>query len=138
MTCVMAEHPNVQKIRDTYDAFGAGDLSAALKDLAPAGVLHFRGSGPLSGERMGVENIKKVLVDAYVMTAGTRHFDITNIYADDHHAVVMLHETASRPDGATLDVDEVHVIAFDDEGRITDLWDLPSDPEAHIRFFDGA
>jgi hypothetical protein len=29
------------------------------------------------------------------------------------------------------------VIAIDDEGRITELWDLPSDPEAHDWFFDG-
>jgi hypothetical protein len=29
------------------------------------------------------------------------------------------------------------VLAIDDEGHITDLWDLPSDPDAHERFFDG-
>jgi hypothetical protein len=50
---------------------------------------------------------------------------------------VVLRESASRPDGAVLDVDEVHVLAIDDEGRITDLWDLPSDPERHDLFFDG-
>jgi ketosteroid isomerase-like protein len=137
MTVAMAEHPNVQRIRDTYAALVAGDLTAALKDLAPAGVLHFRGSGPLSGERMGVDNIKAALVGAYQLTAGTRRFDISTIYADDHHGVVVLRETASRPDGAVLDMDEVHIIAFDGEGRITDMWDLPSDPEVHNRFFDG-
>jgi ketosteroid isomerase-like protein len=134
----MPEHPNVQRIRDTYAAFAAGDLTAALKDLAPAGILHFQGSGPLSGNRMGVDNIKAALVGAYMLTAGTRRFEISRIFADDHHGVVVMRETASRPDGATLDVNEVHIIAYDDEGRITDLWDLPSDPEAHERFFDGA
>jgi ketosteroid isomerase-like protein len=133
----MAEHPNVQRIRDTYAAFAAGDLSSALKDMAPAGVLHFRGSGPLSGNRMGVDNIKTALVGAHVLTAGTRRFDISSIYADDQHGVVVMRETATRPDGATLDLDEVHIIAFDSEGRISDLWDLPSDPEVHNRFFDG-
>jgi hypothetical protein len=59
------------------------------------------------------------------------------VFADDHHGVVVLHETASRPDGATLDIDEVHVLAIDDQGRITDLWDLPTDPAIHDRFFDG-
>jgi hypothetical protein len=34
-------------------------------------------------------------------------------------------------------MDEVHVLGIDTEGRITDLWDLPSDPDAHDRFFDG-
>lgn len=48
-----------------------------------------------------------------------------------------LRETACRPDGATVDVDEVHVLGFDSEGRVPDLWDLPSDAETHDRFFDG-
>ena len=53
------------------------------------------------------------------------------------YAVVVMRETASRPDGATLDIDEVHLLAFNGEGQLTDLWDLPSDPEAHDNFFDG-
>jgi uncharacterized protein len=133
----MAEHPNVKAIRDAYAAFAAGNLSEALTGFAPAAVLHFSGSGPLSGRHMGFHNITTVLVDAYRLTAGTRKFDIMSIYADDHHGVVVMRETASRPDGATLDVTEAHVLAFDSEGRITDIWDLPDDPEAHDRFFDG-
>jgi hypothetical protein len=31
----------------------------------------------------------------------------------------------------------VHLLSFNDEGRITDFWDLPDDPESHDRFFDG-
>jgi hypothetical protein len=49
----------------------------------------------------------------------------------------VLRETASRPDGATLDVEEVHVLGINGEGQITELTDLPNDPEAHDRFFDG-
>ena len=50
----------------------------------------------------------------------------------------MLRETATRPDGATLDVDEAHVLKVDADGKITDLWDLQTDPELHDRFFDGS
>ena len=133
----MAEHPNVQRIRDAYAAFGDGDLASALKDLAPNAVFHFKGSGPLSGDHTGVDDISAALIGAFELTAGTQKLDIASVFADDHHGVVVLRETASRPDGATLDVEEVHVLAIDDEGRITDLWDLPSDPETHERFFDG-
>jgi ketosteroid isomerase-like protein len=133
----MAEHPNVQRIRDAYAAFAAGDLTAALKDLAPDAVFHLRGSGPLSGDHTGVDDISAALVGAFELTAGTQKLDIASVFADDDHGVVVLHETASRPDGATLDIDEVHVLAVDGEGRITDLWDLPTDPERHNRFFDG-
>ena len=133
----MAAHPNVQRIRDAYAAFAAGDLAAALKDLAPDGVFHLAGSAPLGGEHRGIDEVSKALIGVFQLTAGTQKLDISGIYADDKHAVVVMRETASRPDGATLDIDEVHVLGLDSEGRVTDFWDLPSDPEAHERFFDG-
>jgi ketosteroid isomerase-like protein len=133
----MAEHPNVQRIRDSYSALAAGDLTEALKFLAPAGVIHFNRRGPLGRYRMGIENIKAALVTDYMLTAGTQRFHISGIYADDRHGVVVLRETASRPDGATLDLNAVHLLAFDDEGRLNDLWDITSDREAQVRFFEG-
>ena len=134
----MAEHPNVQRVRDAYDAFAAGDLAAALKDLAPDATFHFNGEGEFGGDHTGVDDISQALIGIFTMTGGTQKLDIKSIFADDHHAVVVLHETASRTaDGATLDVDETHVLKLDGEGRITDLWDIPADPEAHDNFFDG-
>lgn len=133
----MSEHPNVQRVRDAYDAFARADLEGALKDLAPDAVFHLNGAGPLGGDHVGTDAISAALIGTFELTAGTQKLDIASMFADDHHGVVVLHETASRPDGATLDVDEVHVLAIDDEGRITDFWDLPSDPDAHDRFFDG-
>jgi hypothetical protein len=133
----MTEHPNVQRIRNAYDAFTAGDLEAALKDLAPNATFHFKGEGPLSGDHTGVDDITAALVGTFEVTGGTQKLDISSIFADGEHGVVVLRETASRPDGATLDVEEVHVLALDGEGRITDLWDLPNDPQAHDDFFDG-
>jgi hypothetical protein len=41
----MTEHPNVKRKTDAYAAFAVGDLSAALKDVAPNVVFHFGGSG---------------------------------------------------------------------------------------------
>lgn len=133
----MAEHRNVQRIRDAYGALAAGDLAAGLKDLAPDAVLHLKGTGPLSGDHTGVDDITTALAGLFALTAGTLTLEVASVFAGDHHAVVVLRESARRPDGATLDVDEVHVLALDDGGRITDLWDLPSDPDAHERFFDG-
>jgi hypothetical protein len=55
--------------------------------------------------------------------------------ADDEHAAIVLHETASPPDGASLAVDEVHILRLRD-GKVLDLWDLPEDIQAHDDFFD--
>jgi ketosteroid isomerase-like protein len=67
----MAEHPNVQRIRDAYAAFAAGDLPAALKDGAPDGVFHLGGSGPLSGDHRGIDEVSKALIGTFELTAGT-------------------------------------------------------------------
>ncbi len=133
----MAEHPNVQRVRDAYNAFANLDLATALKDLAPDAVFHFTGSGPLSGDHTGTEDITAALIGTFELTGGTQKLAVSGVFADDSHAVVTIHESASRPDGATLEMDEVHVLSIDNQGRITDLWDLPTDPEVHDRFFDG-
>jgi ketosteroid isomerase-like protein len=133
----MAEHPNVKKARDAYEAFGNLDLATALKDVAPDAIFHFHGTGPSGGDHQGVDAITAALVDAFETTAGTQKLDISNVFADESHAVLTIHENSSRPDGATLDMDEVHLLSFNSEGQITDLWDIPADPDAHDRFFDG-
>jgi ketosteroid isomerase-like protein len=134
----MAEHPNVPRVRSAYDAFLRGDLDAALADITPDCVFHFKGEGPHSGDHKGKEEIVKALVGTFELTGGDLQYDIKGIYADEDHAVVVLNEKATRAaDGARLDVDEVHVIKLDSQGRMAELWDLPADPEAHNAFFDG-
>jgi ketosteroid isomerase-like protein len=133
----MPEHPNVQRVRDAYAAFAAGDLAGALEDLAPDGVFHFTGQGPLSGDHKGFDDISAALIGTFELTGGTQKLEIRNVYANDDHAIVTVRETATRTDGKTLDVEEAHLITFDGDGRITNLWDLPVDPQAHDDFFDG-
>lgn len=132
----MAEHPNVAVVRNAYEAFGKGDLDAALADMADDCVFHFGGEGPNSGDHRGREAIATALANSFTLTGGTWVMDIKGIYADDHHAAVVLRETANRPDGAALDVDEVHVLRLRD-GKVVELWDLPEDIQAHNDFFDG-
>jgi hypothetical protein len=71
------------------------------------------------------------------LTGGIQKLDIASAFAVDHHGVVVMWETASRPDGTTLDVNDVHVLAINSDGQITDLWDLSADPELHDDFCDG-
>jgi uncharacterized protein len=132
----MAEHPNVKRVRDAYAAFDKADLNGALADLADDAVFHFTGEGPNSGDHKGREAIEAALISNYQLTNGTQKLEIHDIFADDVRGVVVLRETATRNDGATLDMEESHVLAIRD-GKITDLWDVPTDAEVHDRFFDG-
>ena len=122
----MAEHPNVALIRNAYASFAEGDLDGALTDLADDCVFHFGGTGPNSGDHKGRDDIAAALIKNFELTAGTQKLDIRGIYADDDHAAVVLRETATRPDGTSIDMDEVHVLRLHD-GKVLDLWDLPED-----------
>jgi ketosteroid isomerase-like protein len=132
----MAEHPNVATVRNAYECFAKGDLEGALADMADDCVFHFGGDGPNSGDHKGREAIAAALIKNFELTGGVWALDIKGIYANEQHAAVVLHETASRPDGATIALDEVHVLRLRD-GKVVDLWDLPDDIEAHDNFFDG-
>jgi hypothetical protein len=60
---------------------------------------------------------------------------VLDVFADDHHAVANVRETATRADGARLDVREAHVFHLDPDGRATDWWNIHGDPEAYETFF---
>jgi ketosteroid isomerase-like protein len=134
----MAEHPNVARIRQAYARLAAGDLPTVLEQFAPDIAFHVGGDGPLAGVQKGREGATAALMHGFEVSGGTQRFDVRNIFADDEHAVVHVRETATRAaDGVTLDVDEVHLFAFDTNGLIGELWDIPADPKTHDDFFDG-
>ena len=132
----MPEHSNVAIVRRAYEAFVQGDLDGALADLADDCVFHFGGDGPNSGDHTGHDAIAAALVKNFEFTGGAWKLDIKRVFADDHHAAVILHETASRADGASIALDEVHILRMRD-GKVVDLWDVPEDVQAHNDFFDG-
>jgi uncharacterized protein len=104
-----------------------------LVDLADDCVFHFGGDGPNSGDHKGREAIAAALIKNFELTAGNWALDVRGIHVDDDHAAVVLQETASRPDGASIALDEVHILRLRD-GKVVDLWDLPEDIQAHDHF----
>jgi ketosteroid isomerase-like protein len=134
----LAEHPSVARFRQAYAALAAGDLPAVLEQFAPDIIFHVGGDGPLAGPQKGREAAAAALVHGFEVSGGTQRFDVRSIFADDDHAVVHVRETATRAaDGATLDVEEVHLFAIDPDGLIAEIWDIPADPQVHDDFFDG-
>lgn len=134
----MSEHRNVANIRAAYAAFSAGDLEAVMGWFAPDAVFHVAGDGPLAGDHKGREAIAAALVASFQLTGGTQRIDVKQVYADDEHGVITVHETATRAsDGATLDIDEVHLVTLTPEGTVADFWDVPSDADVHDAFFGG-
>jgi ketosteroid isomerase-like protein len=134
----MSEHPNATGVRAAYANYAAGDLAAVLDSFAADAVFHVGGDGPMTGAHKGHGEIVAALTQSYELTGGSQVFDLHHVYADDTYGVVHVRETATRStDGATLDIDEVHLIVFAPDGRIADFRDLPADPARHDAFFDG-
>jgi uncharacterized protein (TIGR02246 family) len=134
----MAEHANAAGIRAAYAAYQSGDLEAVLNSFTPDAVFHVGGNGAMSGDHKGHPEIVAALTQSYQLTGGSQRFEVHNVYVDDSYGVVHVRETATRvADQRTLDIDEVHLIAFSPDGLIADFRDLPADPERHDAFFDG-
>jgi uncharacterized protein (TIGR02246 family) len=133
----MSEHPNTALIRQGYDAIARGDLPAVLGLFAEDGVLHVNSEGPLGGDHKGREAISGVFTGLFEWTGGTIKLDVTEIFADEDHAIARVRETAERAtDGLKLDVSEVHLFRLQG-GLAVEFWDLPSDADraAHDAFF---
>jgi ketosteroid isomerase-like protein len=133
----MSEHPNVGVLRKGYEAMAQGDLPAVLGLFAENGVLHVKAQAPLGGDHKGREAIGQALGHLFDWTGGTVSMEVKEIFADDDHAVVLVHETATRAaDGTSLDVHEAHLFRLKN-GEATEFWDMPAEPDRgiHDAFF---
>ena len=134
----MAQHANAARLRDGYAAFAAGDVPTVLAMFSPDLVMHVGGDGPLAGIQKGHEGLTAVIGHGMEVSGGTQRFEMQNVFADDEHGIVHVRELATRAaDGKGLDVHEVHLVSFDENGLIAEFWDIPDDPDVHDGFFDG-
>jgi ketosteroid isomerase-like protein len=130
----MSEHPNVARILQGYERFAARDVDAVLRLLSDDVVWHVSG-GRFAGDHKGRDEVAAHFQQLTRFTEGTLLLNVLDVFADDHHAVANVRETATRADGARLDVREAHVFHLDPDGRATDWWHIHGDPEAYETFF---
>src|SRR5262249_55103134 len=80
---IMAEHPNVARIRDGYTAFAKGDF-AVLTDLFAEDLLwHDSGRNQLSGDYRGREAVFGLFGKLMEVTEGSFRIDLRAVFADD-------------------------------------------------------
>lgn len=135
----MSEHPNVARIVKGYERFAARDLEGVIDLLADDIVWHVPTVGDRTVQRRGRDDVAAYLIGLYEHTGGTLELDVLEVFADDHHAVAHVRETATRAaDGERLDVREAHVFHLNSAGQAVEFWDIPADLHAHVDFFSGA
>lgn len=121
----MAEHPNVQLLRDGYKAFSSGDMETIDRLFADDIVWHEGGRNPLSGDYKGKDQVFGLFGKLIELTEGTLKIEVHDVVANDEHAVALVNIAASRNgrsfSGTSVDVFHIR------NGKAVEFWDNVTD-----------
>ena len=126
-------HPNVELLRQGYDAFEKGDLDTLRVLFADDIVFHVSGHSPLAGDYRGQDEVFGFFGKLVELTGGTFKLDVHSILADDEHGTVLSTTTAQR-EGRSLTEMTVDVFHLAD-GKVTEVWTIAEDQQAGDEFF---
>jgi uncharacterized protein len=127
-------HPNEDRTREGFAAFGRGDFDA-LKDQFWADDIryHVPGRSSTSGDYEGVDQVLGLFGQMAELTGGTVRVELHDVLANDEHAVTLFTLRAERP-GKQLE-DHVVQVAHIRDGKTTEVWLHPGDPDAMAEFW---
>jgi uncharacterized protein len=83
----MGEHPNLDLMRGTLQAFGAGDVPALYELFAPDVVWHVPGRSLLAKDYRGREEVFAFFARLMQRTNGTFHVESLGMFANDDGGV---------------------------------------------------
>ncbi|GGK91280.1 hypothetical protein Sme01_52280 [Sphaerisporangium melleum] len=130
----MSEHPNVNPVREIYDAIAKSDLDHIRDSLLADDVsFHVPGRGPLAGDYNGKEEVLGYLGKLAQHTDNSLQYEPYTFLADDGHVAALLRIRGER-DGKLLDERGVHVFHLAG-GKITERWSFPYDTHVIDEFF---
>ena len=129
----MADHPNVQRMREGYTAFAKGDLTA-FDDLWVDDILwHNSGRSPISGDFEGRQAVFGMLGRLLELSEGSIRIEPRAVVADDDWGFASVTVTAHRGD-RSLDTMDVHVVRLV-EGRVVEFWQTSTEPYRSDEFY---
>ena len=121
----MAEHPNAEPIRRSFEAFAKGDMAGMRSLVAEDTVWHIPGRGPLAGDHYGRDAVFEMFGRLVQASEGTFTQQLQDAAAGDDHAFALTHVTARRGDH-DYDSQDVWVFRLR-EGQIAEAWWRPED-----------
>jgi len=131
---MVEQHPNVIRYSNALQAFNDNELDTARNAFSKDMVYRFPGRSPIAGEYRGIEQFFKVLHLLKDMTAGTLTIKPQIVMANDEAVMVYARATAQRG-GRTLDIDQVNLYRFNEEGKIFEGRAIPVDLYAYDSFW---
>jgi ketosteroid isomerase-like protein len=126
-------HPNEDVVRETFAAFGRGDVDAAQKHWAEDIRFHVPGRNPRAGDYEGIEQVRQFYAGlAEDVTGGTVSSELHDVLANDEHAVVLM--TIRRERAGKQWDDNTVVVYHIRNGKITEVWSHATDQYAVDEF----
>ena len=131
---MVEQHPNAIRYRNALRAFNDNEMDTAKNAFSKDMVYHFPGRSPIAGEYHGVEQFFEVLHLIKDMTAGTLTIKPQIVMANDEAVMVYARATAQR-EGRTLDIAQVNLYRFNEDGIIFEGRIIPVDLYAYDSFW---
>jgi ketosteroid isomerase-like protein len=128
------EHPNAALARRVFDAFGRRDGAAVVAALSDDVVWRVGGTSPVAGEYRGRREVIAFLRMTTQATDGTYRSELRYALADDERAVAVYRARGTRPDGRTIDIDQILLCRVTD-GRLAEVVAVPTDQRAFDAFW---
>lgn len=100
LSITTTDHPNVARLRDSFGAFGRGDLEAVRASQTPDCVWTNVGTSPIAGTYKGWDAIVGMFGALLAATDGTFSMSLITVLANDTHAVAV-YDATSTVKGAT-------------------------------------
>jgi ketosteroid isomerase-like protein len=126
---------DVDTIRSGFEALARGDLAAFTDVFHTDATWNHRNEDRLGGIHAGSDGIVAFVTESMQLTAGTLRPMPTAFMADGEGRVaVLVHITASRPDGRTFDDQQVLVFTVD-SGRVRTVDQFVGEPHAVTAFW---
>jgi uncharacterized protein len=122
------------RVEAWYGAVGAGDLEKVRAMLAPDAVFHVAGDSPISGDHRGHEEIFALAIRTLSETEGTFKTELLESFSNDRYSAAKHRWTATRR-GDSIEMENIIVFRWDDEGRLAERWEFLEDADAHDRFW---
>jgi ketosteroid isomerase-like protein len=131
---VVADDPQTEGIRRVFAAFLGGDKRALFEVIAADAVWLVPGTAPVSRAYDGRAQIFELFKETRRLTDGSYRSELKWSLADRAHAVALYRASGQRPDGRTLDLDQLLMIELR-EGRWQQIVALPTDPDTFAAFW---